>query len=146
MSVKPIPEGYHTITPFLYVAGAPELIEFLKVAFGATELMRFLEPDGSVMHAQLKIGDSTLMMGEAMRGVAPTQASFYLYVSDADATYRVALAAGAVTVTEPADQFWGDRIAGIKDLAGNTWWIATHVEDVDPEELARRALSGKKPS
>jgi len=146
MSVKPLPEGYHTITPFLYVAGTPALIEFLKVAFGAIELMRIHEPDGSVMHAQLKIGDSTLMMGEAMKGVAATQSSFYLYVPDADETYRLARAAGAVTVTEPADQFWGDRIAGIKDPAGNTWWIATHIEDVDPEELARRALSGKKPS
>lgn len=143
MSVEPIPRDYHTITPFLMVDGATRLIEFLRIAFQATELMKFLEPDGRVMHAQVKIGDSIVMMGDAKKGYPPMPVVLYLYVTDVDATYRAAMDAGAESVTEPMDQFWGDRVAGIKDPAGNTWWIASHVEDVDLEELTRRALSHK---
>ncbi|HTY22598.1 MAG TPA: VOC family protein [Desulfomonilaceae bacterium] len=139
MAVKPIPEGFHTITPFLHVKGAARLLEFLKAAFGATELMRMPLPNGNIMHAEVKIGDSILMIDDVMGEYSPTSASFYLHVPDTDATYRAALAAGGTSVVEPANQFWGDRAAAVQDPAGNNWWIATHIEDVSPEELARRA-------
>ncbi|MBI4963293.1 MAG: VOC family protein [Desulfomonile tiedjei] len=139
MSVKPIPEGFRSITPFLVVKGASGLIDFLKTAFGATELFRMDHPDGSVMHAEITIGDSIVMLGEAMKEFPPIPCMLYLYVADVDATYRAALDAGAESMEEPKDQFWGDRAAGVTDPAGNKWWIATHVEDVVPEELARRA-------
>ncbi len=140
MNARPIPEGYHVITPYLIVEGAPRLIEFMKQVFGARELhppMR--REDGSIMHAELRIGDSAIMMGEPMGEFAPTTSCLYVYVDDADATYERALQAGATSVTEPADQFYGDRNAGVKDPVGNLWWIATHQEDVSPEEMERRA-------
>ncbi len=138
MAVKHIPEGYHTVTPLLSVKGAARLIDFLKKAFGATEVYRFPAPDGSVMHAELKIGDSVLMLGEC-RDAQSMPVSLYLYVTDADATYRKALEAGGESVEKPADQFWGDRVATIRDFAGNKWMIATHVEDLSSDELSRRA-------
>ena len=139
MSVKPIPEGYHTVTPYLVVPGIARLIDFLKQAFGAVEIHRMQRPDGAVGHAEVKIGDSSVMMGEPMAKWQPMPATIYLYVEDADAVYHRALAAGATSVSEPADQFYGDRHAGIKDPCGNLWWVATHIEDVSPEELARRS-------
>ncbi len=138
MPVKPIPEGHHTVTPLLSVKGAARLIEFFKKAFGATEIYSFPAPDGAVMHAELKIGDSLVMLGEAMKD-PPTSATYYVYVQDADATYRAALSAGGESLEAPTDQFWGDRVATIKDFAGNKWMIATHVEDVSADELERRA-------
>ena len=138
MPVKPIPEGHHTVTPLLSVKGAARLIEFFKKAFGATEIYSFPAPDGAVMHAELKIGDSLVMLGEAMKD-PPTSATYYVYVQDADATYRAALSAGGESLEGPTDQFWGDRVATIKDFAGNKWMIATHVEDVSADELERRA-------
>ncbi|MGH8657077.1 MAG: VOC family protein [Gammaproteobacteria bacterium] len=131
-----IPDAYQTVTPFPLVKGAPRLIKFLKAAFDATELMRFHEPDGSVVHAEVKIGDSIMMIGEAMEGVPPMPASLHLYVVDADATYRAALTAGGESLKQPINRFWGDRTAGIKDPAGNKWWITTQVE-VAPDEIAR---------
>jgi PhnB protein len=139
MSVKSIPEGYHAVTPLLSVGGAARLIDFMKAAFGATEVYRFPAPDGSVMHAELRIGDSVLMMGEAMGDAPPMPIALYPYVNDADATYRKALDAGGESVEGPADRFWGDRVATVKDFAGNMWWIATHVEDVNTDEITRRA-------
>jgi PhnB protein len=146
MSVKAVPDGFHSITPFFSVNGASRLIEFLKAAFGATELMRIPGPDGGVMHAELKIGDSIVMIGEAMKDQPVMAASLYLYVPDTDATYRMALGAGGASLEEPADQFWGDRVASVKDPTGNAWWIATHVEDVDQEELERRIKALPPPS
>lgn len=146
MSVKAVPDGFHSITPFFSVNGASRLIEFLKAAFGATELMRIPGPDGGVMHAELKIGDSIVMIGEAMKDQPVMAASLYLYVPDTDATYRMALGAGGESLEEPADQFWGDRVASVKDPTGNAWWIATHVEDVDQEELERRIKALPPPS
>ncbi len=143
MPVRPMPEGFHTVTPFLSVKGIAGLIEFLKTVFGATELMRFLHSDGTVMHAEVKIGDSIVMMGEAIEGYPVSAAMLYIYVSDADATYQAALDAGGQSIAEVADQFWGDRAGGIADPTGNKWWIATHVEDVGPEELARRVQAQK---
>ena len=140
MAVKPIPEGYHTVTPLLSVRGAARLIDFLKKAFGATEIYRFPSPDGSVMHAELKIGDSVVMLGDAAdEQHPPMPVALYLYVDDAEATYRKALDAGGESIGAPEDMFWGDRVATIKDFAGNKWWIATHVEDVASDELSRRA-------
>jgi uncharacterized glyoxalase superfamily protein PhnB len=139
MPVKPIPEGYHTLTPMVHLKNVPRLIEFLKGAFGAAETMRFTLPDGNIMHAEMKIGDSVYMMGELMEDMPPSYSALYVYVPDTDATYRAALDAGGQSIMEPTDHFWGDRAAAVKDPVGNTWWIATHVEDVDPDELARRA-------
>lgn len=137
--ITPIPEGYHSITPHLINENASRLIEFLKQAFDAQELNRLSGPDGRVLHAEMQIGDSMLMIGEATGEWRAMPASLALYVEDADAIYKRALDAGAVSLREPADQFYGDRSAGVKDLAGNHWWIATHIEDVSREELRLRA-------
>ena len=139
MGVRAIPEGYHTVTPCLVVEGAARLIDFLKQAFGAKEVHPpTLGPDGSVMHAEMKIGDSMIMMGEARGEHRPMPSALYLYVEDTDALYHRALKAGAASILEPVDQFYGDRNAGVKDPSGNQWWIATHKEDVSPEEIERR--------
>ncbi len=137
MAVKPIPDGYYTVTPFLSVKGVAKLIDFLKNAFGAEEVMRMPGPGGVVMHAEVNVGNSRLMLGEATQS-APSQSAFYLYVNDVDALYKRAVAAGAASQAEPTDQFWGDRMASVKDSFGNTWSIATHKEDVSPEEMAKR--------
>jgi PhnB protein len=142
MAVKAIPEGYSTVTPFLTVKGVAQIMDFLKQAFGAEEIMRMPGPGGVVMHAELNIGNSRLMLGEAMQN-PPTQSSFYLYVSDADAMYKRALAAGATSQLEPKDEFWGDRIAMVKDTFGNTWSVATHKEDVTPEEMSKRMAAAR---
>jgi PhnB protein len=136
--VKPIPDGYHTLVPFLTVHGAAELIDFLKQAFDAQEHSRTASPDGTVRHADLQIGDSRLMVSEATEQWKARPVGLYMYVPDTDATYRRALEAGATSLMEPGDQFYGDRNAGVQDAFGNSWWIATHVEDVAPEEMARR--------
>ena len=135
MAVKPIPDGYHSITPYLVVPDAPKTIAFLKQAFGATTLFEPMKrPDGSIGHAELKIGDSPLMLSEASEQCPATQAMIHLYVPDVDATYKKALAAGATSVMEVADQFYGDRSGGVKDAAGNSWFFGTHIEDVAPAE------------
>jgi uncharacterized glyoxalase superfamily protein PhnB len=139
MAVKAIPEGYHTVTPYLVVQGAPKLIDFLKQAFDAQERERMARPDGTIGHAEVKIGDSIVMMSEASEQWKPMPTGIYLYVNDTDAVYKRALQAGATSVMEPANQFYGDRSAGVRDPSGNNWWIATHQEDVAPEELKRRA-------
>lgn len=144
MPVKPIPEGYHSVTPYLVVPGAGRLIEFLKEAFKAEEVERMSQPDGTVLHAEVRIGDSIIMMGEASDKFPAMPAAIYLYIPDVDAVYKRALAAGAASTMEPANQFYGDRNAGVKDPSGNLWWIATHVEDVPREEMAKRAAAAKK--
>jgi PhnB protein len=138
MGVKPIPEGYRTVTPYLVVEGAGNVLEFMKQAFGAEEKFRMETPSGSIGHAEAKIGDSIVMMGDADSEHAAMPAMIHLYVEDCDATYERALAAGATSEREPADQFYGDRSAGVRDQAGNLWWIATHVEDVPEDEMAKR--------
>ncbi len=135
MAVKPVPEGYQTVTPYLTVKGATQLIDFLKRAFGAEETFRM--GDDRVAHAEVRIGDSMLMLGDAPE--EPMPAMIHLYLPDVDAVYQRALKAGATSIREPENMFYGDRSAGVKDAFGNQWWIATHVEDVSPEELARRA-------
>jgi uncharacterized glyoxalase superfamily protein PhnB len=138
-TVKPIPDGYHTVTPHLVNKDVSRLIEFLTRAFDAQEVHRLAGPDGRVMHAELRIGDSMIMIGEASGEWKPMPSSIALYVKDVDATYQRALAAGAVSLKEPMDQFYGDRSGGVKDPAGNHWWIATHIEDVPVEEIKLRA-------
>jgi len=140
-----ISNGYHTVTPFLTVKGAAELLEFVKQAFGATVVEKLDSPDGSLAHASVKIGDSRVMLGEVMGDCPPMTAANYLYVKDADVTYRRALKAGATSVTKPANQFWGDRQGGVKDQCGNLWWIATHIENVSPAEMKKRILAFMTP-
>ena len=149
MAAKPIPDGYHSVTPYLTVHGAAKVIEFLKQAFGAEISHQPLKrPDGTIMHAQVKIGDSMIMMGDPTGAKhewqKPMAAALYLYVPDCDKLYQSALRAGAKSLQEPADQFYGDRHGGVVDPWGNQWWIATHKEDVSPEEMARRAQAHMK--
>lgn len=143
MRAKPIPEGYHSVTPYLAVEGASRLIDFLKHTFGAEVREHIPGENGSVRHAEVMIGNSMVMLGDATCEAGPRPGNLYVYVEDTDATYRRALEAGAESIREPADQFYGDRSAGVKDPFGNHWWIATHIEDVAPEEIARRAAAAK---
>ena len=119
--------------------GAGGLIDFLKRGFGAQEMQVMRGADGTVGHASVRIGDSAVMMGEAGERWTPVPAMLYLYVEDADATWRRALDAGATSIREPVDEFYGDRVAAVADGWGNQWWIATHREDLDEAELQRRA-------
>ena len=139
MTVQPIPEGYHTITSYLVVKDAHKLVDFLKKAFDATDVHEMCMKDGMIMHAELQIGDSKLMLAEARDEVPVATATLYLYVKDADHVYHKALKAGGVSIMEPADQFYGDRNAGVRDFAGNSWWIGTHIEDVPHDEIMKRA-------
>lgn len=142
MPVKAIPDGYHTVTPYLMVRDCADSIEFLKKAFGA-ELpsLPIKGPDGKIAHAEIKIGDSRLMIGSDQGKMpAPSDAlHLYLYVPDADAVFKKAVAAGAKSVVEPTDQFYGDRSGCIKDLNGHQWWIATHKEDLSQAEIEKRS-------
>lgn len=141
--VKPIPDGYHSIQPYLHIRGAAEAIEFYKRAFGATERLRMAQPDGRIGHAELQFGDSVVMLADEFpeRGIySPAHfggsgTSLMFYVEDCDAVYREALAAGAKSLREPADQFYGDRSAGVEDPFGFQWWLGTHIRDVSVEEL-----------
>ncbi len=146
MAVKPIPDGYHTVTPYLVVEGAAKLLDFLERAFGAKVTERVERPDGAIGHAEVRLGDSMVMLGEAGAQWKPMPALIYLYVPDADSTYQRALQAGATSVMAPANQFYGDRSAAVKDPFGNMWWMGTHVEDVSPEEMKRRAEAAPKPA
>lgn len=139
MSTKYIPDGFHTLTPYLTVKDSAAQIEFLQKAFNAELKYSMKDDSGIVRHAEMQIGDSMVMIGQARDQWTPKPANFYLYVPDCDALYKSALAAGGKSVQEPSTQFYGDRHGGVDDPSGNTWWIATHVEDVSPEELERRA-------
>jgi PhnB protein len=141
--VKPIPEGHHTVTPYLVIPGVAKVIEFVKQVFGATEVSVSRRPDGTIMHAEVKIGDSIIMMGESQPGAKNFPAMLHLYLEDVDGAYQRAIEAGAKSVREPADQFYGDRIGGVADAFGNEWWIAAHIEDVTPEEMERRAKAAQ---
>lgn len=143
-NVKPIPDGYHTVTPILMIDDAAKLIDFLKQAFDAKEKERFTDPTGKIAHAEVTIGDSVVQLSDAGGEWKPIQVPLLLYVTDTDGVYRRALKAGATSLREPADQFYGDRTGGVKDAWGNSWWISTHIEDVSPEELRRRAEAERK--
>ena len=140
--VKPIPDGYTAITPYLVAEDATALIDFLKNGFGAVERMRMPMPDGSLGHAEVEIGGAAVMLSSAMAPDYPaSSAQIHLYVEDVDGVYAQAVSAGATAVTEPEDQFYGDRIARVLDPAGNTWSIATHIEDVTPDQVMERMMS-----
>ena len=138
MHTKPIPDGFHAITPYLFVQGALRLIEFISAAFGGKVTYRAERPDGSVMHATMRVGDSMLMLADASAQFGPMPASIYLYVTDSDAVYQSALNSGGTSVFPIMTLPSGERYGGVKDPCGNIWWIATHVEDVPPEEQERR--------
>jgi uncharacterized glyoxalase superfamily protein PhnB len=136
--VSPIREGFRTITPYLFAQNAAGLIEFISKAFGGEETFRKERPDHAVIHAELRVGDSMLMLGEATPQFGPMPTSIYLYVADSDTVYQRALSVGGVSVFPIMTLPNGERYGGVKDPIGNIWWIATHVEDVPPEEEARR--------
>jgi PhnB protein len=127
--VKAVPDGHHTVSPYIVVAGVGQLIEFAKQVFDAQEVHVSKRPDGSVQHAEIKIGDSIVMMGEG-QGIKNFPAMLHLYMDDVDAVYQRAIAAGAKPLREPADQPYGDRTGGVEDAFGNQWWIATHTGQV----------------
>jgi PhnB protein len=149
MKTKPIPDGYHTATPYLIVNGAAQAREFYKKAFGATEMMRFPCPGGKIMHAEIKIGDSPIMLADeapemgarSPKTLGGTPVSLLLYVEDVDAWASKAVAAGAKVQRPVQDQFYGDRTGTFEDPFGHVWSIATHKEDVSPEEMQKRAAS-----
>jgi PhnB protein len=146
---KPVPDGYHTATPYLIVKGAAQAIEFYKKAFGATELMRMPQPGGKIGHAEIKIGDSPIMLADespdvgarSPQSIGGSPVSIMLYVEDVDRIFSQAVAAGARVKRPVADQFYGDRTGGIEDPFGHLWYIATHKEDVSPEEMRKRAAA-----
>ena len=140
MAVKPVPDGYHSVTPYLTVRGATKVIEFLKQAFGARLTHEPIKrPDGSIMHAEVTIGNSPIMIGEENEMSKATTTTLYIYVPDVDSVYQRAVKAGGASVMEPTDMFYGDRSGGVKDPSGNSWFIATHKEDVGAQELQKRA-------
>jgi uncharacterized glyoxalase superfamily protein PhnB len=143
MPANPIPEGYHALTPYLVVQGVEKLLEFVQQAFNATVTHCSKRPDGMIMHADVMIGNSHMMMGEAPDPTKVFPCMMYMYVEDTDATYERAIKAGAVSVQPPADQFYGDRNACVTDPVGNQWWFATQKEDLSDEEVQRRAKAQK---
>ena len=146
MNVKAIPDGYHSLTPYMGIDKAGEAIAFYKKAFGATQVMRLDMPDGRVGHAELRIGDSSLMLGTPCDQMAlcnpdeHTSIGLHLYVEDVDAQFQRAVDAGATVVSEPKDQFYGDRSASVKDPFGHLWFLATHEEDLTEEQIRQRAM------
>ena len=145
MSVKPIPEGYHSVTPYITVDDAAKALDFYKTAFGATEIVR-MDMGGKIGHAEVRIGDSVVMLsdewpdrgklGPKSRGGATS--SLMVYVDDVDSAFKKAVAAGATETMAVEDQFWGDRMGGVTDPFGHSWMLATHVEDVPEDEMKRR--------
>ncbi len=147
MAVQPIPEGYHSAAPYLAVDDASEATDYYKKAFGAKERVRMDAPGGKIGHAELEIGDALVMLSDPFpqsttrspKELGGTSVSIFMYVEDVDAVVKQAVDAGATVAMEVADQFWGDRMGSVTDPFGHTWSIATHVEDVPPEEMAERA-------
>jgi PhnB protein len=157
MAVQPIPEGYNTVSPYLAVDDAEKAIEYYKKAFGAEETVRMNGPDGRIGHAELKIGDSHLMLSDPFpqsstkppTELGGTSVSIFMYVEDVDAVVQKAVDQGATVTMEVEDQFWGDRFGSITDPFGHNWSIATHVEDLTPEEIEERgkaAMAAMSPS
>jgi PhnB protein len=146
MAVKPIPDGYYSLTPYLVCKGAAKAIDFYTKAFGGQETVRMPGPDGQVMHAEVKIGNSMLMLGDenpergalSPESIGGTAVSVMFYCDDVDAVFARAMSLGATSEMTPADQFWGDRMGNLVDPFGHKWAIATHKEDVSPEEMQKR--------
>lgn len=142
---KHIPDGFHTVTPYLTVQGADRLLDFVKAVFDAEEVLCMKRPDGTISHAAVKIGDSMVELAEAQAQWTPMPGAIHLYVKDTDAVYERALQSGATSLQKPADMYYGERSAAIQDPAGNHWYIATHTEDLSPEELAKREAALVRP-
>ena len=148
-TVKAIPQGYHSVTPYLVLSDAAGAIDFYKRALGAQELLRMPAPDGKIMHAEIKVGDSPIMLSDEFpeygtrspKSLGGTPASLYVYVENVDAVFNQAVAAGAKALMPLQDMFWGDRYAKLEDPFGHQWQLATHVEDLTPEEIGRRAAA-----
>ena len=148
-TVNPIPAGYRSITPYLTIRGAAQAIDYYKKVFGAEELSRMPSPDGRIGHAELKIGDSMIMLSDefpemgnhSAQALGGTPVGIMLYVDNVDAVFERAVAAGATVKVPLADQFWGDRFGRLTDPFGNDWSLACHIEDVSPEEMERRAAA-----
>ena len=138
MPVKSVPDGYHTVTPYMTVDDAALQIDFLKRAFNAQVKYEMKDEKGNVRHAEVSVGDSILMIGQARDEWKSRPMSYYLYVPDVDVMYTTALAAGGKSLQDVTNQFYGDRSGGVEDPQGNYWWIATHMEDVSPEEMDKR--------
>ncbi|HZN67861.1 MAG TPA: VOC family protein [Tepidisphaeraceae bacterium] len=146
MAVRPVPEGYHTVTPYLIINGAAKALDFYKRAFGAEEVVRMEQPGGKIGHAEIRIGDSMIMLADEVpqmghkspAALGGTPVSILLYIEDVDARFKRAVAAGAKVQRPLENQFYGDRSATLQDPFGHVWTIATHVEDVPPEEMERR--------
>lgn len=143
MAVKPIPEGYTAVTPYLILRDVDKLLDFVTAAFNATIVDVHRDSAGRVMHADITIGGAHVMMGQANDKWPEKLGSIHLYVPDADATYQAAMAAGARSIYEVTTHFYGDRSGGVEDPCGVTWWISTHVEDVSREEMERRMQAGQ---
>ena len=147
MPVKPLPEGYHSVTPYLMIKGAAEAIGFYQRAFGATELFRLAQPNGQIGHAEIKVGDSTIMLADPCeqgafrnpQSLGGSSVGLHVYVKDVDAQFAQALSAGAKAVKPVQDQFYGDRTGTLEDPFGHIWFLATHKEDLTPEEISQRA-------
>jgi PhnB protein len=148
-TAKPIPEGHRTVTPYLALKGGAKALDFYKQAFGATELYRLAMPDGRIGHAEIRLGDSVIMLADefpehgfrAPQTVGGTPVNLHLYVEDVDAFVKRAVAAGAKEVKPVMDQFYGDRSGQLEDPFGHLWWVATHKEDLSPEEIQKRAAA-----
>lgn len=145
-TVKPIPQGFHSVTPYLTLNDTARAIDFYKRAFGAQEVMRMNGPDGKIGHAEIRIGDSVIMLGDEMSGMGNrspqslggTTCGINLYVEDVDKIFNQAVSAGAQVEAQVADMFWGDRYGRLKDPFGHSWSVSTHKEDVAPAELSKR--------
>jgi PhnB protein len=139
------PEGFHSVNPYLTVKGAAQLLDFLKQAFAAEEIGRYLEPSGRIAHACVKIGDSMVEMSDSTEQWPPTPCSLHFYVPNVDAVYQRAVKAGGTSLREPEDQFYGERSAGIRDMCGNNWFIGTRIEILTKKEIDKRSakMAGK---
>ncbi|MBI1901851.1 MAG: VOC family protein [Planctomycetia bacterium] len=154
MAVKPIPDGYHTATPYLICQGAAQAIDYYKKGLGATEMFRFAAPDGKIGHAEIKIGDSVIMLADeypdmgfkSPKALGGTPVSIMLYVDNVDARFNQAVAAGATVMRPVKDQFYGDRSGTLVDPFGHVWTIGTHKEDLSPDEMHKRAEATMKES
>jgi PhnB protein len=149
-TVKPIPDGYHAVTPYLIIKGATDALEFYKKAFGATELFRMAQPDGKIGHAEIQIGDSRIMLADeypemkyvSAQTLGGSPVSIMLYVKDVDSVFNQAIAAGAQERQPLEDKFYGDRVGSLVDPFGHVWHVGTHKEDVTPEEMKKRMAAG----
>jgi uncharacterized glyoxalase superfamily protein PhnB len=143
-ATRSIPKDHQTVTAYLIVRGADRLIEFIKNAFGGEVTYENRDEENFISHATVKIGNSVLMISDGMSDMQPETAMLFLYVEDADALYDRAIKAGAESIQEPKDEFYGDRVSAVKDEWNNKWWIATHIEDVSEEEMGKRAKAARK--